>query len=184
MKKFTRTGRFTTVVAGAVVLAVFGGGTAVAGSLITSAKIKDNTILSKDVHNGTLKSVDVKDGSLNGADVQDGSLNSADIADYSLSNQDIGVLFASVDADGTVVKSSGGVTVSKPATGRYGVRFTGRNIKDCAFTATPATPTGLIPPAGIIGVADELNHPEGAYLFTKNDAGVDTDMGFHITVVC
>lgn len=167
-------GTLVTALAGFTVLIVFGTGTAVAGSLITSANIKNNTI----------RSVDVRTNSLQSSDIRNGTINSADVADGSLSNADVGVLFASVNADGTVAASSGAVTVSKPATGRYGVRFTGRNIKGCAFTATPAHPTGLVAPTGVISVIDELNHPESAYLFTKDLAGADTDMGFHLTVVC
>jgi hypothetical protein len=174
MKKFTRTTRtFTTVVAGATVLAVLGTGTAVAGGLITSAKIKNNTVKSVDVRNNNLKGVDVRDGSLTGADIANGSL----------SNQDVNVLFASINADGTVANSSGGVTVSKPATGRYGVRFN-QDIKDCAFTATPANTAGPFVPIGVIGIGDELNHPEGAYVWTKDTSEVDEDMGFHLVVVC
>ena len=175
MKKLNRSAKtLTTVVAGATVLAVFGTGTAVAGGLITSAKIADNTVRSVDVRNNTLKSGDVHNGSLTGADVKD----------YSLSNQDVGVLFASVNADGTVADSSGGVTVSKPATGRYGVRFAGRDIRHCAFTATPASPVGPFAPVGLISLGDELNHPEGAYVFTRDSAEADQDMGFHLVVVC
>ena len=174
MKQLNRTAKtFTTVVAGATVLAVFGTGTAVAGGLITSAKIKNNTVKSIDLRNNTLKSVDVRDGALTGADVADGSL----------SNQDVNVLFASINADGTVANSSGGVTVSKPATGRYAVRFN-QNIKECAFTATPANTAGPFVPIGVIGIGDELNHPEGAYLWTKDTAEADKDMGFHLVVVC
>jgi hypothetical protein len=184
MKKFNRAGKtFTTVVAGALVLGVFGTGTAVAGGLITSAKIKNNTVKSIDVKNNNLKGVDVLDGGLTGADVANGSLTGADVADGSLSNQDVNVLFASVNSDGTVAASSGGVTVSKPATGRYGVRFP-QNIKNCAVTATPANTAGPFVPIGVIGIGDELNHPEGAYVWTKDTAEVDDDMGFHLVVVC
>lgn len=174
MKKLNRTAKtFTTVVAGATVLAVFGTGTAVAGGLITSAKIKNNTVKSIDVRNNNLKGVDVLDGSLTGADIANGSL----------SNQDVNVLFASINADGSVANSSGGVTVSKPATGRYGVRFN-QNIKDCAFTATLANTAGPFVPIGVIGIGDELNHPEGAYVWTKDTSEADQDMGFHLVVVC
>ena len=184
MFKLNRTAKtFSTVVAGATVLAVFGTGTAVAGGLITSAKIKNNTVKSIDVRNNNLKGVDVLDGGLTGADLANNSVTGADIVNGSLSNQDVNVLFASVNADGTVANSSGGVTVSKPATGRYAVRFS-QNIKECAFTATPANTAGPFVPIGVIGIGDELNHPEGAYVWTMDTAEADQDMGFHLVVVC
>lgn len=183
MKKINKS-RFATVVAGAAVLAVFGGGTAVAGSLITSAQIANGTIVGLDVKNSGLTGSDIKGESLTGGDVKNNSLTGYDVKNGSLSNADISVFYASVNSAGALVESSGGVTVSKPATGRYGVRFTGKDIRNCAFTATPAAPTGIVAPLGVISVIDEFNHPESAYLFTRNLDGVDTDMGFHLTVVC
>jgi hypothetical protein len=85
MKKFGRAGStFGTVVAAAIVLTIATTGGAVAGGLITSKQIKNNTIKSIDVRNGTLTGVDVADGSLGGADIADGSVGSADIADGSV----------------------------------------------------------------------------------------------------
>lgn len=176
MKKFNRAGKtFASVVAGATVLAVFGTGTAVAGSMITSKNIKDNTIKSKDVRNNTLKSVDVRDGALTGADLQD----------FSLTNQDLGVLFAQINSDGTVANSSGGVTASAIDTGNYEVDF-GRNISNCAATATVGTPNV----GGARGVVSQLNersnNPEALWVRTVDDADnlVDQNLPFQVIVVC
>ena len=81
MKTFGRTGStFVTVVVAAIVLAIISTTGAVAGSLITSKRIKNNTIKSIDVRNGTLQGVDVKDGNLTGADLANGSVTGADLA--------------------------------------------------------------------------------------------------------
>jgi hypothetical protein len=57
----------------AVVLAL--SGTAVAGTLVTSADVKNNSLKSADLkNNAAVTSVDVKDGSLTGADVDESSL--------------------------------------------------------------------------------------------------------------
>jgi hypothetical protein len=205
MKKLNRTGRtFATVVAGATVIALFGTGTAVAGGLITSAKIKNNTVKSIDVKDGNLKGVDVADGSLGGADLADGSLsgadladgsiggadvadgsvNGADIADGSLSNQDVGVLFATVNADGTLDRSSGDVSVIKTGAGSYRVDFN-RQVRDCAFTAT-------------VGIMGDANHYEGdadvtsqlfdntaVHVYTRTAATTtEADLPFMVTAVC
>jgi hypothetical protein len=78
MKKFGRAGStFATVVVAAIVLALVGATGAVAGGLITSKKIKDNTIKSRDVRNGALTGVDVADGSLGAVDLSAGTLSSA-----------------------------------------------------------------------------------------------------------
>lgn len=69
-------------VAAAVVAAVLAAGTggAVAGRLVTSAQIKDNTVASVDLKDGSATGADVKNGSLTGADVKNGSLTGADVA--------------------------------------------------------------------------------------------------------
>jgi len=65
MKKLSRTGKtFGTVMAATVVLAVATTGGAVAGGLVTSAKIKNNTIKSIDVRNGTLTAADMAPGTI------------------------------------------------------------------------------------------------------------------------
>lgn len=186
MKKLNRAGKtFASVVAGATVLAVFGTGTAVAGSMITSKNIKDNTIKSKDVRNNNLKGVDIRDGSLTGADVANNSLTGADLQDFSLTNQDLGVLFAQINSDGTVANSSGGVTASAIDTGNYEVDF-GRDISDCAATAT----VGTANVGGARGVVSQLNersnNPEALWVRTVDDADntVDQALPFQLIVVC
>jgi hypothetical protein len=163
-----------TVLAAAVLIVVAGGGGAVAGGLVTSARIKNNTIQSVDVKNNALTGTDIKNESIGGADVQN----------YSLTNQDINVFYASVEPDGTLAASSGGVTSTRSGTGLYAVRFGGRNISTCAWTATPTTPSGIFPPEGAIGTADLLGKPDGVFLSTRNNANTATDVGFHLVVVC
>jgi hypothetical protein len=75
-----------------------------AATLVTSAQIKDGTIIGRDVKDGGLTGKDIKgssltgkqlkNGSVTGADVKDGSLTSSDISDGSLTGADL--------ADGTV----------------------------------------------------------------------------------
>lgn len=77
----------------ALVVAVTGGGTAVAAGLrknsVTTASIQNNAVTSAKVKNGTIGGADVKDRSLGGIDIADGSLGGQDIADRSLGGQDI-----------------------------------------------------------------------------------------------
>jgi len=60
-------------VAATLALALGTGGTAYAAVVVTSANIKDETVLSRDVRNGGLKGVDVLDGTLGLADIDDTS---------------------------------------------------------------------------------------------------------------
>lgn len=185
MKQFSRTTKtFTTVVAGATVLAVFGTGTAVAGGLITSKKIQNNTIKSIDVKDNNLKGKDVRDGTLTGADVADSSLTGADIADGSLSNRDVNVYFARVAADGTLADSSGGVTSSKPQTGEYVVDF-GRRVDKCAVTATVGSTQSALEVHGEADVTAQFFNWEAVRVYTRNAGGAAaTDLPFMLTAVC
>ncbi|RNM14257.1 hypothetical protein [Nocardioides pocheonensis] len=112
MKKFGRAGStFGTVVAAAVVIAVASTGGAVAGGLITSKQIKNNTIKSIDVRDGNLTGTDIADGSVKGADVGDGSLATADLADGAVTNGKLAS--SSVNA---AKLANGAVTASKLGT--------------------------------------------------------------------
>ena len=148
MKLFGRKGStFATVVAAAAVLAITTTGGAVAGGLITSKQIKNNTIKSIDVRNGNLTGTDIADGSLGSADIADNSVTTNDVANGSLTHGDLtsspigvaqGYAWISdptpggtpvVLTNGYVYNSAGGtVTVSSSATGVYTVTFNGLNF--------------------------------------------------------
>lgn len=181
MNKNTKA-RLTTVAAGAALLAVFGGGSAVAGGLITSAQIQDNTIRSADLQTGSVRSVDVRDNSVGTVDLRNGSVRGVDIADGSLTNQDVNVLFASVDSTGVLENSSGNVLVNKTSTGFYTVDF-GRDITRCAFTAT-AGGVGQGIEEGSVNVSDKTANAEAVYVWTQDAGSVSDDIDFHLVVVC
>ena len=204
MKKLGRAGStFGTVVAAAVVIAVASNGGAVAGGLITSKQIKNNTIKSIDVRDGNLTGTAVADGSISGPDVADGSISSADIADgsvtggdvadssltgndvqdFSLSNQDVGVLWAQINSNGTVANSSGGVTASHLLTGDYEVDW-GRNVQSCAFVATQGE-DGIGGAVGaIMGVTDRLGNANGTFVTVRDNTNTLVDRAFQVMAVC
>lgn len=63
-----------TIVAVALALVIASAGGAVAGSLITSAQIKDGTIATVDLHSGAVTSGKIKNGTVTGTDVNEGTL--------------------------------------------------------------------------------------------------------------
>ncbi|RNL77432.1 hypothetical protein [Nocardioides marmorisolisilvae] len=184
MKKINK-GRFATVVAGAAVLAVFGGGTAVAGSLITSAQIKDSTIVGADVKNSGLTGSDVKNSSLTGSDVKANSLTGYDIKNGSLNNADINVFNVSVESDGDVAYSSGGITVDHFTEGGYRIKFP-RSVQSCSVVVSQASPTNYFPTYVNMGVADVLNQPNEVLVGVRNmnDNNDPQDAGFSAIAVC
>jgi hypothetical protein len=139
MKKFGRAGStLATVVIAAVVLAIVGASGAVAGGLITSLKIKNNTIKSIDVRDNALKSVDVTNGSLTGADVANGSLTQQDLTGgpagvaraYMYSGTTSPTLDTPLVISGPYLFNSGGgtSTLTRTADGVYSVAFGGLDM--------------------------------------------------------
>jgi hypothetical protein len=125
----------------------------------------------------------VLDGSLTGADLQDGSLNGTDIADGSLSNQDVGVLYAIIQSNASVVGSSGGVTATQEGTGMYLVDFH-RDITPCAVSATVGLVGEGFPPVGYANTSELIGVPSKLFVGTKNAAGALADNDFHLVIVC
>lgn len=100
------------------------------------------------------------------------------------------MLWAVVDVDGTLVRSSDGVTLAalNPGvpTGDYVVVFE-PDISNCAYQATVGRPgVNVGPTPGFAQVANWADNPEhGVIVFTKdqNGAGVE-NRGFHLLVTC
>lgn len=162
-----------TVVAATVALVVFGGGTAVAGGLITSAKIKNNTIQSIDVKNNNLTGADIKDSSLTGADIANGSLNRADT----------GVHFAQINADATVANSSDVVTASQPSAGTYEVNFH-FNVTHCTFSANVGDAGAGGTTGFVTQLTDRAGNPDAIFVRTTDLALTQTNKPFQLIVVC
>ena len=104
---------------------------------VTSAKVLDDTLSATDIATNGVNSAEIATDAVAATEIQNDSIDSGEIVDFGLSNQDIGVLFAEVQANGTLDNSSGGgVTVTKlGGTGNYEVDFA-RTITTCTAVAT------------------------------------------------
>jgi hypothetical protein len=152
------------------------------GSL-TGADVLDESLDSADILNESLTSADLATDSVNATEVADNSIDAGEIVDFGLTNEDIGVLFAQVNADGSVANSSGGVTASPIGTGTYQVDF-GRNISFCAFTATQGE-SGIGGAGGaIMGVTDRSGNANAVFATARNNTGALTNTAFQLVVVC
>lgn len=130
-----------TLVSAAIVVAASGG--AVAGTVITGAQIKD----------GTVTSADVKNGSLSKGDLTAGTVRAL---------QDVRG-WASVQADGSVVRASSGLKVSKPGAvdGTYCLTVPGVDAR------TTAPVAGLVYTSS--GTALGVNQPQAFVEVGAND---------------
>ena len=126
--------------------------------------------------------VDIQDNTITTFDLADNSVDADEVLDFGLSNQDVGVLFAQINADGTVANSSGGVTAVRLGVGQYQVDF-GRNVSRPRSWPRRVTPAPAPPAGAIMGVADRLNNVEAVYVTSHDYAGASADVAFQLVVV-
>ena len=150
---------------------------------VTSAKVRNQSLIGADLVVGAVRSIKILDGTVQAVDLADGAVTSAKVPDFGLSNEDVGVLFAQVNADGTLANSSGGVSAGKIGLGTYDVDF-GRDISACAFTATQgeAGPGGA--GGAIMGVTDRSANVEAVFVTARTDTNALADRSFQLIVVC
>ena len=164
-----------------------------ANASVDSDKVVDESLTGSDILNGAVSGADITDESLTNSDlatdsvqateVADNSIDAGEIVDFGLTNEDIGVLYAQVNADGSIFSSSGGVTGSSLGTGTYAVDF-GRNISNCAFISSQGE--GGVGGAGgaITGVTDRSGNANAVFATTRDAAGALVNTSFQLVVVC
>ena len=141
---------------------------------ITGANIIDGSL------NGDLE---IEDNTITTFDIATDAIDSDEVLDFGLSNQDVGVLFAQVNANGTIANSSGGVTGIRIGVGTYDIDF-GRDISLCGFVSTQGE-AGVGGAGGAItGVTDRSGNAEAVFATTRDAAGALIDTAFQLVVVC
>ena len=155
---------------------------------VTSAKVLDDTagggLGAADLASDSVGFAEIQTDGVQASEIADNSIDSGEIVDFGLSNQDIGVLFAEVNANGTLANSSGaGVSVLKlGGSGGYEVDFS-RNIVACTAVATVG-PSGAGSALGEVNVADRGGNAEAVFVDTNTSSGTAADLPFRLIVVC
>jgi len=164
---------FAVIVAVVAALLVFGLGSAVATTLVTSATIK----------NYTIKNVDIANGAVNGRVVKDGSLGSGDLSGAAKTS--LGQLWAVVNANGTLARGRGATSVaSLGVDGQYEVVFN-RNVSSCAYAATLGDATASTGAVGVVTVAPREAKANAVFVQTFDVlTGTEADLPFHLAVFC
>jgi hypothetical protein len=163
----------TVIVAVVAALLVFGLGSAVATTLITSAMIKNYTIKNVDIANRAVDSRVVANGSIASADLSVGAKGS------------LGQLWAVVNADGTLARSRGGTSAaSLGVDGQYEVVFN-RDVSACAYAATLGDATASTGAEGVVTVAPRDGDVNAVFVQTFDVlTSVEADLPFHLAVFC
>ncbi len=150
---------------------------------VNSANVVNESLTAADLASDSVGSSEIPNNAVGATEVASNSIDSGEVVDFGLTNEDVGVLFAQVNANGTVANSSGGVTSIRIAMGQYGVDF-GRNISACAFTATQGESGAGGAPGAILGVTDRGGNVEAVFVTVRNTANAAVDRAFQLTVVC
>ena len=191
------------VVAGAALLVALGGTSIAAVSQLPrgsvgTPQLKSNAVTSPKVLNRSLLAVDFKQGQiprgprgLRGFPGPEGAPGAAGAVGPSGPSGPSGPagpagtvtrLTAVVNGTGSLARSQGTTSAGRIAAGRYEVIFN-QNVTACTYVASVGDPaTGAT--AGEIGVASRTGNVNGVFVLTRNSAGVDTDLPFHLIVVC
>jgi hypothetical protein len=157
--------------------------------VVTSAEVLDDTagggLNPEDLGINSVGALEIQTDGVSASEIANDSIDSGEVVDFGLSNQDIGVLFAEVNASGTIANSSGGVTGSKigaAGSGQYEIDFA-RNITSCSAVATIGPP-GAGSATGEVNVADRVVNVEAVFVDTNTSAGAASDQPFRLIVVC
>jgi hypothetical protein len=172
------------------------------------AALSKNSVRSKQVKNGSLVSKDLKDGkgvtgadvaagSLTGDDIDESALGTVPVANHATSADQLGGVpagsysptqWAFIDADGTVVRQSGGISEVNGGNASFYVSF-GSDVSDAAVQVTPVSQTfddgygvsAVVAPCADIDCGPEL---DDSYVFvrTSNGSGTVNNQAFYITV--
>ena len=93
-------------------------------------------------------------------------------------------LWAVINANGTVARGSGiGTGTFREDTGIYDVFFN-RDVSGCAYVASLGGAAAGTPPAGTAAATNLSGLPAGLFVITRNSAGTNANLPFHLAVFC
>jgi hypothetical protein len=155
--------------------------------VVSSPEVLDDTQLGGGLNSEDIRplhgDIDIIDNTITTFDIAADAIDSDEVVDFGLSNADIGVLFAQVNANGTIANSSGGVIGTRIGLGTYDVDF-GRNISNCAFVITQGEAGVGGAGDAITGATDRSGNVEAVFATTRDAANVLADRAFQLVVVC
>jgi hypothetical protein len=145
------------------------------------AAIARNSVLSRHIKNGEVKRVDLANNAVNSVKVKNGSLALVDIAPGAVAK--LKPMWAVVNANGSLARSSSGVSSQNTGASFYTVTFPA-NVRECAYVATIGGTGTTYGGKGEISVYSHPANTNTVVVVTHNDSGVFTDFPFHVIVTC
>jgi hypothetical protein len=153
---------------------------------VGSTEVMDEGLADVDLGANAVGTSEIQTDGVQATEVANNSIDSGEIVDFGLSNQDVSVLYAVVNSDGTLARSSGGVTsahIGAPQSGDYRVDF-GRTVTGCAAVVGRGSPGAQPIGAGLSGIQYDLSDSQDVIVKLWNHEAADSNGTFHLVVVC
>jgi hypothetical protein len=113
-----------------------------------------------------------------------GEAPSANVGAEAHDDDDVRVLYAVVNADGTLARGHRAVSATRLGTGQYEVVFR-MDVRKCAYVATIGLSGSVGSSApGEITVVGRFGNDRAVFVTTHSSGGAFADSGFHLAVTC
>ena len=162
------------------------GASEITSNSVDADEIADGTVGAADLAANSVGPSEIASDAVTAIDIAANAVGFSEVADFNLTNQDVGVLFAEVNANGTLANQCAGcgVTSGRIATGVYTVDFA-RNIWTTCTAVATLGPPGLESQAtGMVEVQDDGASVEAVFVETYDRNGAYADRAFRLIVVC
>jgi hypothetical protein len=152
---------------------------------ITTAKIKDGAVTSAKIQLSGLGTVPSATRATSAGTADNASaLGSLPAASYEQGSNLLSAVVTNNGSAAAVVRGTAGTTAERVASGDVFVKFP-RNITNCTWVASAGNPGATSLGAGIAGARGANNgDPNTVQVITWNVSGAQTDLGFHLIVLC
>jgi hypothetical protein len=193
------------MVVASVALLVALGGTSVAAVVnvpdnsVGTAKIKNNAVTAPKIASNAVQSAKIAGNAVNSSKIANGTIQPGDLSASAKTAGPAGPQgppgpagppgaaaaagWASIDANGTLVRNKGAASAQKNSTGQFQVIFN-QDVTGCAYLATSGGP-GTSSSVADVGVGQLANVPAGVRVTVLNAAtGTLQDTPFFVAVFC
>jgi hypothetical protein len=140
-----------------------------------------NTVTSDDIVNESILSSDIKNEQIRSSDILNGQ-----VSVYDLSPSVPNAYYAQVDSSGNL-EGGNAVDANKENSGEYTVKFSGADVRNCAWTGSEADfpgATSLINHRYVVSTDADSSSTTVTVHITGTDSGVHPNASFSLVGIC
>lgn len=161
--------------------------TKLADGAVTQTKLSDGVVATPQIADGAVNAPKILDGAVNAAKIAATAVNQAKIADGAVSHaklsSDASPRWAVVNGStGNSTRSRGVAGSERLSTGAYRVHFAW-DVTGCSYVAQTGGTSDQFP-VGTASAARVSGDSNAVYVATRDLSGDQTDLSFHLQVLC